>query len=260
MNSWWVIGAEDRHPGRLQSWFWLSLTVMLLAGLCVAVLMTGGREWQWQTVGEYRKVFLAGWGMTVGISVLCLLGSLLTGALLAAGQLSRLIPIRSIATVIVEFIRGTPLLVQIMFFFYVVADGIGLENRYLVGILTLSLYSGTYIAEIFRGGFETSGRSQLMAARAVGMTDRQAFRYILFPQTIRAILPALAGQLVALIKHSSLLSVIAVNEFTYAARSVNAITYSTLESYLPLLIGYIILTLPVSLLASVLERRFHYET
>lgn len=259
-ESWIRLDENRKHPSRRVWAVSVCLTVFIISGVCMWVLYSASREWQWGSVWKYRQVFAEGWIRTVGLSLACLIGSMLVGSLLACGQLSRLIPLRALATVLVEFIRGTPLLVQIMFFFYVVADGLELDNRYAVGILTLSLYSGTYISEILRGGIEASGRSQLMSALASGMSHRQAYRYIIIPQAIRAVVPALAGQLVALIKHSSLLSVIAVEEFTHAARSVNSITYSTLESYLPLLVGYIILTLPVSWAAGFLERRFRFDT
>ena len=97
------------------------------------------------------------------------------------------------------------------------------------------------------------------AARAIGLTPWQSMRLVILPQAIRLVLPAVAGQLVSLIKDSSLLSVIAVSEFTLAAQEVNSFTYSTLESYLPLAAGYLLLTLPLSALSRWLERHFAYE-
>ena len=92
-------------------------------------------------------------------------------------------------------VRGTPLLVQILIFFYVVADAIGVGNRYLVGVLTLAFFSGAYISEIIRAGIESVGQSQLESARAIGLTPAQTYRHVIFPQALRQTLPPLAGQL-----------------------------------------------------------------
>lgn len=259
ISSWFLIERSASGPTRKAWFFSLALVLGIFSLVCWAVIFSGSRSWQWAEVWNYRAVFFKGWLVTLGMTAWCLAGSLVIGSLMAAAQLSRIILIRAAVSVLVSVFRGTPLLVQILFFFYVIADGIGLENRYLVGALSLSFYAGTYIAEILRGGLESIGRAQRMAAKAVGMTAMQAYRYIILPQAFRAVLPALAGQLVALVKHSSLLSIIAVEEFTYAAKTVNATTFSTLESYLPLLLGYLLLTLPVSAISLWIHQTMKYE-
>jgi polar amino acid transport system permease protein len=159
-----------------------------------------------------------------------------------------------------ELIRGTPLLVQILIFFYVVADAFGIQNRYIVGVVVLSMFSGAYISEIVRAGIESIGESQLESARAIGFTRPQIYRFVIFPQVVRQVLPPLAGQFASLIKDSSLLSIISVSEFTLNAQEVNAFTFSTLESYLPLAVGYLMLTLPISLWSKRLEAKYRYAT
>ncbi len=160
----------------------------------------------------------------------------------------------------VETVRGTPLLVQILILFYVVANAFGIENRYFVGVLALSLFAGAYLSEMIRSGIESVRDSQLESARAIGLTRAQTYRHVVFPQVVRQLVPPLTGQFASIIKDSSLLSIIAVSEFTLNAQEVNAFTYSTLESYLPLAVGYLLLTLPISLLSRVLERRFYFAT
>jgi polar amino acid transport system permease protein len=160
----------------------------------------------------------------------------------------------------VELVRGTPLLVQILISFYVIAEAFRITDRYIVGVLALSIFSGAYMSEIFRAGIESVGKSQLESARAIGLTRPQTYRYVIFPQALRQVLPPLAGQFASLIKDSSLLSIIAVSELTLNAQEVNSYTYSALESYLPLALGYLVLTLPVSLWTRWLEGRIRYET
>lgn len=222
-------------------------------------LVFHGQIYNWGTIWEYRYLFLQGWWITVILSFASLVLSSIIGIISALARRSRLLFLRYIATIYIEFIRGTPLLVQILFFFYVVAHAINMNNRYLVGVITLSLFSGAYIAEMVRSGIESIRDSQLESAKAIGLTSFQTYRFVIFPQAIRQLLPLLAGQFASIIKDSSLLSIIGINELTNTAQQVNSATYSTLESFLPLAFGYLILTLPISLLSRQLEMRFRYE-
>ncbi len=215
---------------------------------------------RWDSVYPYRRMFLEGWLTTIWISAAALVLSTLAGLCAALAQRGRFLPLRYLGKIYVEVVRGTPLLVQILILFYVVADAFGIQNRYVVGVLTLSLFSGAYISEIIRAGIESVGRTQLESAKAIGLTRRQTYRHVIFPQALRQTLPPLAGQFVSLVKDSSLLSVIAINEFTWNAQTVNARTFSTLESYLRLALGYLVLTLPISWWTRRLERRHQFET
>jgi polar amino acid transport system permease protein len=215
---------------------------------------------RWDSIFQYREMFLRGWLTTIFVSIAALLLSALIGLCFALAQRTHFLPFRYLAKFYVEGVRGTPLLVQILIFFYVVADAFGVSNRYVVGVLTLSFFSGAYICEIIRAGIESVGKSQLESAKAIGLTPSQTYRYVIFPQALRQSLPPLAGQFVSLIKDSSLLSIISISEFTWNAQAINARTFSTLESYIPLAAGYLILTLPISLWTRRLERQHKYDT
>lgn len=247
----------------------ISPAVVVVNSLAVLVLLAGGLalcfqaitySWNWPAIWRSRGLFVQGWLTTVAISVGSLVASLVIGLLTATARRSRLLMLRYLGTLYVELIRGTPLLVQILILFYVIANALQVENRYFVGALALSLFHGAYITEIIRAGIESVGKSQLEAARAVGFDRWQIYRFVIGPLAFRQMLPPLAGEFASLIKDSSLLSIIAVNEFTLAAQQVNARTYSTLESYLPLAVGYLILTLPIFMLVRRLEERSRYET
>lgn len=232
-----------------------------LALLCfVFMLVLSLWNLQWHDVWTYREVFWKGWKNTVYISV-CSLGLSLAIGIITALLKRSGIPLAVILSKIyVELIRGTPLLVQILFFYYVVAHQVGLENRFVAGIIILSIFHAAYIAEMIRTGIENVSATQLESAHAIGLTPFQSYRYVIFPQAIRQVIPPLAGQFASIIKDSSLLSIIGINELTNSAQQVNSATYSTLESFFPLAVGYLILTLPISLLSKKLEERFHYET
>lgn len=214
----------------------------------------------WKSVFKYRALFLQGWFATVLISLAALILSSLAGLLLALSRRSRFLPLRSLSRIYIELIRGTPLLVQILLFFYGVLHQVGIENRYVAGVLILSGFEGAYIGEIIRAGIEGIGKSQIDSARAIGFTSTQTFRYVVFPQMLRRVLPPLAGQFASIIKDSSLLSIIGLAELTQNAGQANAFTFSSFESYFPLAVGYLILTLPISLWTQSLEQKHKFET
>lgn len=217
-------------------------------------------HFHWSEVWEYRQLFFEGWLVTIGLSVASLILSLLIGSVAAICSRSKLPFLSTLTKAYIEIIRGTPLLVQILFFYYAVAHYIGLENRYVAGVIILSLFNGAYIAEMIRSGIEAVSTTQLDSARAIGLSPVQTYRFVIFPQAIRQLLPPLTGQFASIIKDSSLLSVIGINELTNSAQQINSATYSTLETYLPLGVAYLLLTLPISLLSKYLEKRFQYET
>ncbi|MBA3958400.1 MAG: amino acid ABC transporter permease [Parachlamydiaceae bacterium] len=239
------------------------LLQIILFSLCILglfFLSIYHQDLQWASVWEYRSLFLKGWVNTILISLASLLLSFGIGLLTALIARSGILLGHMITQLYIELIRGTPLLVQILFFYYVIAHHMGLENRYISGTLMLSIFHGAYIAEMIRSGIDSISSSQLESARAIGLSKFQTYRFLIFPQAIRHILPNLAGQFASIIKDSSLLSIIGINEITNSAQQINSATYSTLESYLPLAFAYLILTLPISLWSKHLEKRFQYET
>lgn len=235
-----------------------AILLLLLSLLCTGFLLGSTR--QWSAVWGYRQAFWHGWLLTVGISSLALVGSSLLGVGAALAKGSKFLVIRYISTIYINFVRGTPFLVLILLLFYGVPQITQHASRLLVGVVALSLFAGAYIAEIVRAGIESVGQSQRESARAIGLTPIQTYRFVIFPQAIRHILPPLAGQFASLIKDSSLLFVIGLPEVTYMAQQINSATYSTLESFLPLALAYLILTLPIAVLSRALENRFRYET
>jgi polar amino acid transport system permease protein len=236
------------------------LALVLFAGVIVGALMALQYHWAWGGVWSYRQLYVSGWLMTLGIAAVALPLSLLLGLTLALARRAPWLPVQYFSRIYVELARGTPLLVQIYFYFYVFGQSLGLQNRFIPGVVILSMFSAAYISEIIRGGIESIAKSQLESARAIGLSTTQTYRYVIFPQAIRQILPGLAGQFVSLVKDSSLLSIIAVNEFTQAGSNVAAFTLAAFESYLPLAVGYLIITLPISMWTQRLERKRQYDT
>ena len=240
----------------------------LFSLLATLLLQSLGRNWDWSKPWEFREVLFRGWITTLLLSLGALVGSLLVGLLLMLGQRSPIAPVRWTCRLFLEFVRDTPLLVQLLVGYFVVfaplmsrtLGGMGWDDKLVIGIVLLSLFEGAYLGEIFRGGVASIHRTQWEAARAVGFNRTQTYRFVIFPQALRRVLPATAGQFVSLIKDSSLLSVIGVQEFAYQAKVYTSQTYGGLEAYVPLAIGYLILTAPVAVLSHRLELRYRDET
>ncbi|TLD69216.1 amino acid ABC transporter permease [Phragmitibacter flavus] len=254
----------------LRRWNFFAAGIIALAFSIVATLIfqSLGNQWDWTKPWQYREMLFRGWLATLLLSLGALIGSLLVGLLLMLGQRSPLIAVRWTCRMFLELVRDTPLLVQLLVGYFVIfaplfsrsLGSMGWDDRLIIGILLLSLFEGAYLGEIFRGGIESIPKTQWESARAVGFNRFQTYRHVIFPQALRRVLPAVAGQFVSLIKDSSLLSVIGVQEFAYQAKVYTSQTYGGLEAYVPLAIGYLILTAPVAFLSHQLERRYRDET
>lgn len=208
---------------------------------------------------EFKIRIWDGFWLTVAVSLASMVVSLLLGSLAAGGEMSRWLPLRYLGRAYVVFIRGTPLIMQIYLFFYLVGTAWGVENRFWAGVIILSVFQGAYISEILRGSFNSIEASQLESARAVGFSPVQTLRFVIIPQMTARTLPALAGQFASVIKDSSLLSMISVTELTQTMREISAVNLNLVECYLFLGVLYLILTLPVVLVSNLLEKRFRYE-
>lgn len=254
----------------LRRWNLLAAGIIALAVSAIATLVfqSLGNQWDWTKPWQYREMLLHGWLATLLLSTGALIGSLIVGLLLMFGQRSPLTAVRWTCRMFLELVRDTPLLVQLLVGYFVIFapllsrtfGSMGWDDKLVIGIILLSLFEGAYLGEIFRGGIESIPKAQWDSARAVGFNRSQTYRWVIFPQALRRVLPAVAGQFVSLIKDSSLLSVIGVQEFAYQAKVYTSQTYGGLEAYVPLAMGYLILTAPVALLSHQLERRYRDET
>ena len=242
--------------------------VVLFGWLCTAAFSLLGTRTDWSKAWEYRETLWRGWLVTLQISFAALLGSIFFGLLFMLGQRSPLVVVRWSCRAFLEFVRDTPLLVHLLFGYFVIFAPLisrplgerGFDDKLLIGVLILSIFEGAYLGEILRGGVESIPRTQWESARAVGFSPFQVYRYVIFPQALRRVLPAMAGLFVSLIKDSSLLNVIGVTEYFYNTKNFISHSYAGLEGYVPLALGYLVLTIPVAWLSHWLEKRFRHET
>jgi len=196
------------------------------------------------------------WGLwtTLWISVVSGALGLLVGLLAGLCRLSNNPTLRDLSTVYVELVRGTPLLVQIFIFYFFIGTVLNLSREF-AGVAALALFTGAYVAEIVRAGVQSIAKGQSEAARSLGLNASQSMRHVILPQAFKRVLPPLAGQFISLVKDTSLVSVIAITELTKSGREAITTSFSTFEIWFCVAGLYLLINLPLSHLASRLERR-----
>ena len=203
---------------------------------------------------EYWPALLAGLQMTVKVSVMSIFFGTLMGVAGALAKTSRFRVLRVLAFMYVEWIRNTPLLIQILFIYFGLGVFFSLSPM-VASVFALSFFSGAYITEIIRAGIQSIHKGQREAALSLGMTEGQLMFLVVLPQAVRRILPPLAGQFITLIKDSSLISVIAVSDLTYVAKNIVTTTFRAFEVWLAIAAFYFILSFALSWSVRSLENR-----
>ena len=260
-----------RHPkdpasSHIARSIWQILQAILVFGIIAWLIYAGAAameyRWQWYRVGPffYRMIdgeFIAGPLIRGIIVTLQLAGvssvlAILIGAFTAIGRMSNSIAGRSIATTYLEIIRNTPLLVQLFMFYFVLAPIFGID-RFWAGVLCLAAFEGSFAAEIIRGGIQAVERGQYEAADATGLSKFDKYFCVILPQALPLILPPLTGLLISLIKHSAIVSVIAVAELTTEGLNLISDTYMAFEIWFIVAGMYLVLTTSLSVLVNILE-------
>ena len=238
------------------------------------------------TTPSFREAvafIIAGLQLTITVALISYSIALVLGLLAGLGRISRNVVLNNLATLYVEIIRGIPMLVLIFFIAFVgvpaVMDVLSALGRFLVAqgldflgapltrlnnqsisttvraVIALAITYGAFLAEIFRAGIQSIGRGQMEAARSLGMSYSQAMRHVILPQAIRNVLPALGNDFVAMVKDTSLVSVLAVRDITQIARLYAGRTFRFPEAYTTLAVLYLTLTIVLSMFVRLLERR-----
>ncbi|MCG6909123.1 MAG: amino acid ABC transporter permease [Deltaproteobacteria bacterium] len=219
-------------------------------------------------LGSYTKwkpgLLMIGLWITLKLSVMATIFGIIIGVAGGLARISSNPAFKWISIVYVEIIRGTPLMVQILIWYFVLgtvindllaAYGLGRLSAFWYGVASLACFAGAYVTEIVRAGIQSIHRGQTEAARSVGMTYAQSMYHIILPQAMRRILPPLAGQFISLIKDSSLLGIIAIRELTKAGREAVSASLQPFEIYLVVAVLYLVLTFTLSMFVQHLERR-----
>lgn len=209
----------------------------------------------WDIIVKSIPLLAEGIVVTLQVSAIAAVLGLLLGVICGLGALSRSRPVRWIVTAYVDFIRGTPLLIQIFLVFFALPM-VGIRfDEFWAGVIALSLNAAAFVAEVVRGGVGSIEKGQTEAAKAIGMRHSQILVFILLPQAYRQMVPPLTNELISLVKNSSLLSVISVYELTRAGQAIISVHFVPFEIYTLLALYYYALIKALSWLSIQLERR-----
>lgn len=202
-------------------------------------------------------LLLVGAGVTIKITALSVALGVVIGLFVGIARISRIKILRVLAAIYVDFFRGTPLLVQIFLVYFALPVITGQRvDPFVAAIGSCGINSGAYVAEIFRAGIQSIDKGQMEAGRSLGMTWVQTMRYIIVPQAFKRVIPPLGNEFIALLKDSSLVSVIGFEELTRRGQLIIAKTYGSLEIWLSVAVIYLAMTLTISRFVAYLERRY----
>ena len=213
-------------------------------------------EWDWAVVAEIMPTLLQGLKLTLIVTILSAVVAAALGLVFAIARRSPNRLVSRPVSFIVEFIRGTPLLVQLYFIFYVLPDVGILLPPLVAGVIGMGLHYATYTAEVYRAGIENVARGQWEAARATNLTTRQTWVHVIIPQAVPPMIPALANYLIAMFKETPLLSAITVLELMNQAKSVANSSYRYIEPMTMVGIFFLAMSLVSVVFLRVLEHRF----
>ena len=215
-----------------------------------------GYAWDFSFLWAYRALILAGLGLTIAYTIGTILLGLIVGLITGLLRLSRNPLITALLVAYIEIFRCTPLLVQIVWFYYALPVVLGIDiPAHVAATLVLSLYTGAFYAEIIRGGVNSIERGQWDAARAIGMRRRQVMRHVILPQAVKRMIPPFMNQSIIQLKNTSLVSTIAVADLLYEGTIITAATYRPLEVYTMVAVIYFAVLFPLTLGAQQVERR-----
>lgn len=214
-------------------------------------------SFNWNLIVDNFPLLLQGALVTIQITVMSVGCGFLIGMLVALAGMSRFKIVRMVVKCYVELFRGTPLLVQIFMIYFALPMVIHQQiNPYVAAVTACSINSGAYVSEIFRAGIQSIDKGQMEAGRSLGLTWVQTMRYIIMPQAFKAIIPPLGNEFIAMMKDTSLVSVIGFEELTRRGQLIIARTYGSFEIWSAVAVIYLVMTLSISRLVAYLERRY----
>jgi glutamine transport system permease protein len=214
-------------------------------------------EFDFSMVSLSMPLLLAGAAVTLKITAMAVGLGMVFGLIAAIGALCNNRVIHCIARVYVVFIRGTPLLVQIFILYFALPVILGTRiDPFTAAVAACSINSGAYVAEIFRAGIQSISIGQRRAALSLGMTNYQAMRYVILPQAFKRVIPPLGNEFIAMLKDSSLVSVIGFEELTRKGQLIIADTYASVEIWTAVALLYLAMTFTISQFVAYMEKRF----
>ena len=251
--AWWKSGPARFAAGLAALTLALGLWALLHHPTSIAA-GTALYDWDFTVLWKYRSLLLSGLGYTILFTVVCVALGLLVGLVTGLGRLSGYAVITAPLRAYVEVFRCTPVLVQLVWFYYALPVLTGIEMSAITAATAcLSLYGGAFYSEIIRGGIIATDRGQTEAGKALGMTRLQVLRRVVLPQAFKKMVPPLMNQSILQLKNTSLLSVLAVPDLLYQGQVITHDTYRPLEVYTLVAVAYFAVLLPVTMWAKRME-------
>ncbi len=218
--------------------------------------MNSGFEFKVSVMWESVPVLLTGLKLTIIITIFGLLLGFLLGIVFGMLKISRNVLVRKFAGIYIESIRGTPLMVQVMFIYFGLPLALGMRVPPMVaGVTAIGINSGAYIAELVRGAFQSIERGQVEAGRSIGLTHIQTLYYVIWPQAFRRMIPPLGNQFIISLKDTSLLVVVGVGELTRTGQEIIAANFRAFEVWLTVAIMYFVMTMSIARVLTYIERK-----
>ena len=256
------VGTDLDIPGLGMDRWWL--LVVFVVGLIIFLVTAFpdpyGRAWNFMLDGVW---------ISIGVTVISFVLVAVVGLLGGLGRLSKNKAINGFSTLYVEVIRGIPLMVQLLFWYFAfpaIVQGLGESlnfepfmryrpNPIVIAVMGLTICYAAYMSEIYRAGIQSIGKGQEEAARSLGMSSTQAMRYVILPQAIRMILPPMGNEFISLLKDSSLISVVAVADLTRLGREFSAMTATPIETWSLVALMYLVMTILSARVVAYIERK-----
>jgi polar amino acid transport system permease protein len=262
---------HKRGPLEYAAW-----AACVLVALGVAHTLVTNENYQWEVVGQYftAPTVLQGLRLTIVLTILAMFFGAVLGMVLAVMRASRVRPVQLLASGYITFFRGTPVLVQLIFWFNIAAlypniavgipftgisqavDVNALMSATTAAVIGLSLNEAAYLAEIIRGGFAAVDKGQIEAADSLGMSARKKLFRVIIPQAMPTVVPATGNQMIGMFKETSLVSVLGVAELLQSTQLIYARTYQTIPLLIVACLWYLIMTLALSYPQSLIEKRY----
>ncbi len=227
----------------------------LFAGLLVFIFMNVTDNPRYHLILDSGNLLLQGLWNTLLSSILTLLFSMILGFFLYQMAKSKVPFIKAIAVIFKEIVMGTPLLVMIFLAVYVLGHFAGIGDKFLLGIIAMTLYMAPYLANAYDSAIKIIDEEQYIVMDLYHFTAVQKYRYIIFPQMIRPLMPSLINNLSSIIKGSALLKIVSISEISYVITAISASNWASVEGYLIMWVAYLIITIPLSMLAQYIGRR-----
>ena len=261
-----------RHPGR-----WAAAAFILFVAASLGYSAVTNERFEWPIVGSYlfHPAIMSGLRATLVLTAVSMTLAVILGIVLASCRMSENVVLKSLSAAYLWFFRGTPLLVQLTFLYYLSAlyprlsisvpfggpEIVGANTNqvlslWLVAIIGLTIHESAYMAEIVRGGLLSVSRTQIEAAAALGMNRRLTFTRVVLPQALRVIVPPTGNQVIGMLKYSSLVSTISLSELLYSARNIFSVTYETIPLLIVVSFWYLLCTTVLTYIQGKLERRY----